>query len=145
MCFFFFYIDRKGYWVFFFFSSRRRHTRCGRDWSSDVCSSDLATEQAALQVRIRRVGAKPDGQKGGREVIARDRALSRAVHVHLDTGTRRVDEGQPLAALHIHHPALELLDALVQRGELRLGVVLKALLPGLLELIVADVVHEGED
>src|SRR5690554_3673866 len=27
--------------LFFFFSSRRRHTRCGRDWSSDVCSSDL--------------------------------------------------------------------------------------------------------
>src|SRR5690554_7286033 len=29
---------------FFFFSSRRRHTRCGRDWSSDVCSSDLSEE-----------------------------------------------------------------------------------------------------
>src|SRR2546422_5236754 len=30
-------------WIifFFFFSSRRRHTRCSRDWSSDVCSSDL--------------------------------------------------------------------------------------------------------
>src|SRR5690554_7514062 len=28
----------------FFFSSRRRHTRCGRYWSSDVCSSDLVTE-----------------------------------------------------------------------------------------------------
>src|SRR3989449_9054054 len=28
-------------WFFFFFSSRRRHTRCSRDWSSDVCSSDL--------------------------------------------------------------------------------------------------------
>src|SRR5690606_39434361 len=27
----------------FFFSSRRRHTRFSRDWSSDVCSSDLAT------------------------------------------------------------------------------------------------------
>src|SRR3989440_3805852 len=27
--------------VFFFFSSRRRHTRSDRDWSSDVCSSDL--------------------------------------------------------------------------------------------------------
>src|SRR2546421_9490712 len=25
----------------FFFSSRRRHTRSDRDWSSDVCSSDL--------------------------------------------------------------------------------------------------------
>src|SRR5690554_7157031 len=30
------------FFFFFFFSSRRRHTRCGRDWSSDVCSSDLA-------------------------------------------------------------------------------------------------------
>src|SRR5207253_7990671 len=28
--------------VVFFFSSRRRHTRWPRDWSSDVCSSDLA-------------------------------------------------------------------------------------------------------
>src|SRR5687768_18468780 len=28
-------------WVAFFFSSRRRHTSCSRDWSSDVCSSDL--------------------------------------------------------------------------------------------------------
>src|SRR5690606_40950557 len=27
--------------VLFFFSSRRRHTRFSRDWSSDVCSSDL--------------------------------------------------------------------------------------------------------
>src|SRR5256884_2417947 len=27
--------------VMFFFSSRRRHTICSRDWSSDVCSSDL--------------------------------------------------------------------------------------------------------
>src|SRR5699024_11989342 len=29
------------FFVFFFFSSRRRHTRSKRDWSSDVCSSDL--------------------------------------------------------------------------------------------------------
>src|SRR5690606_41123680 len=28
---------------FFFFSSRRRHTSFSRDWSSDVCSSDLTT------------------------------------------------------------------------------------------------------
>src|SRR3989337_1677005 len=27
--------------LFFFFPSRSRHTRCYRDWSSDVCSSDL--------------------------------------------------------------------------------------------------------
>src|SRR3712207_7261324 len=31
--------------VFFFFSSRRRHTRYWRDWSSDVCSSDLLFRQ----------------------------------------------------------------------------------------------------
>src|SRR5690606_39499361 len=29
----------------FFFSSRRRHTRFSRDWSSDVCSSDLRVKQ----------------------------------------------------------------------------------------------------
>src|SRR5699024_11556732 len=28
-------------YIYFFFSSRRRHTRSKRDWSSDVCSSDL--------------------------------------------------------------------------------------------------------
>src|SRR5207249_7449393 len=34
--------------LFFFFSSRRRHTRSKRDWSSDVCSSDLAGLHIAL-------------------------------------------------------------------------------------------------
>src|SRR6266542_5647196 len=33
---------------FFFFSSRRRHTRCYRDWSSDVCSSDLSPRRDRL-------------------------------------------------------------------------------------------------
>src|SRR5437868_9297660 len=32
---------RKHKKIYFFFSSRRRHTRSKRDWSSDVCSSDL--------------------------------------------------------------------------------------------------------
>src|SRR2546429_6505405 len=35
-------IEQDEFSFFFFFSSRRRHTRCSRDWSSDVCSSDLA-------------------------------------------------------------------------------------------------------
>src|SRR3989449_4156066 len=38
-----------GMFFFFFFSSRRRHTRCSRDWSSDVCSSDLAARALRLQ------------------------------------------------------------------------------------------------
>src|SRR3989304_1668826 len=33
---------RRRNWRNFIFSSRRRHTRCSRDWSSDVCSSDLS-------------------------------------------------------------------------------------------------------
>src|SRR5476651_2763026 len=36
--------------VYFFFSSRRRHTRYWRDWSSDVCSSDLG-QHAGLRGR----------------------------------------------------------------------------------------------
>src|SRR5207249_6339864 len=41
--------DQFDYYImlfyFFFFSSRRRHTRSKRDWSSDVCSSDLSVVQ----------------------------------------------------------------------------------------------------
>src|SRR2546428_2726978 len=48
------------YGSFFFFSSRRRHTRSDRDWSSDVCSSDLATEagyhMVALAARVLAAG-----------------------------------------------------------------------------------------
>src|SRR5688500_19703941 len=36
---------------YFFFSSRRRHTRLQGDWSSDVCSSDLAPQVWALGLR----------------------------------------------------------------------------------------------
>src|SRR5699024_11836779 len=35
------------FFFFFFFSSRRRHTRSKRDWSSDVCSSDLCFSHMA--------------------------------------------------------------------------------------------------
>src|SRR5207253_4966060 len=45
--FFFYFI----FFFFFFFSSRRRHTRWPRDWSSDVCSSDLH--------RVARVAQRP--------------------------------------------------------------------------------------
>src|SRR5699024_12857229 len=33
----------------FFFSSRRRHTRSKRDWSSDVCSSDLLSSSLCIR------------------------------------------------------------------------------------------------
>src|SRR5215210_8438235 len=68
---------------FFFFSSRRRHTRYIGDWSSDVCSSDLAgscwrtprsgwtscgwPSRAAARSEERRVGKGVD--LGGRRII----------------------------------------------------------------------------
>src|SRR2546429_3676335 len=74
---------------FFFFSSRRRHTRCSRDWSSDVCSSDLIGKSAALKRMLQLVEtvAPSDstvlllGETGtGKELIAR------AIH---DRGRRK--------------------------------------------------------
>src|SRR6266513_2869132 len=41
---------------FFFFSSRRRHTRSKRDWSSDVCSSDLFHRRMSIHLRGRERG-----------------------------------------------------------------------------------------
>src|SRR5204863_9459693 len=57
-CFFFFFVILLFFvfffsyvffffFFFFFFSSRRRHTRSLRDWSSDVCSSDLGLDDGA--------------------------------------------------------------------------------------------------
>src|SRR2546430_14870774 len=49
---------------FFFFSSRRRHTRFDCDWSSDVCSSDLAGElYGTLRSEVERV------LRGGKHVV----------------------------------------------------------------------------
>src|SRR5271166_3718032 len=45
----------------FFFSSRRRHTRWPRDWSSDVCSSDLPEEKYRAVIN----GGHPDDEQVG--------------------------------------------------------------------------------
>src|SRR3712207_4616604 len=54
--------------IFFFFSSRRRHTRYWRDWSSDVCSSDVprarAGQGAATAPSTREVHGSDDVKKG---------------------------------------------------------------------------------
>src|SRR6266702_1895917 len=53
---------------FFFFSSRRRHTRWPRDWSSDVCSSDLgpdglplssSSQPAIMAIMLEQLGVAP--------------------------------------------------------------------------------------
>src|SRR5438445_13131815 len=58
---------------FFFFSSRRRHTRYWRDWSSDVCSSDLdVADQAAHRLGV--------GDLERVEALAHQRAKRCLVH-----------------------------------------------------------------
>src|SRR2546430_11837739 len=52
----------------FFFSSRRRHTRFDCDWSSDVCSSDLAVQQNGVRQReVEEQQAAGRGLTGGEE------------------------------------------------------------------------------
>src|SRR3712207_6988952 len=67
---------------FFFFSSRRRHTRYWRDWSSDVCSSDLGygkTEgsrprgRAYSGANIRILTEKATANRGLRKAMAAKR------------------------------------------------------------------------
>src|SRR5690606_41030933 len=57
----------------FFFSSRRRHTRFSRDWSSDVCSSDLVQPDGDGNL-LRRIETQADalaaGDAGAAEVAA---------------------------------------------------------------------------
>src|SRR5438105_12690824 len=43
-------------YIYFFFSSRRRHTRSTRDWSSDVCSSDLRIQFPFQLISVIKLG-----------------------------------------------------------------------------------------
>src|SRR5690554_8179495 len=78
--------------AFFFFSSRRRHTRCGRDWSSDVCSSDLDAEfngfACGADEQFVGVGHAVDGHTVyGDQVLAFAHLKARLVEGGLQGGT----------------------------------------------------------
>src|SRR3989454_10682646 len=64
-------------YFFFFFSSRRRHTRLQGDWSSDVCSSDLAGPSQRRGVEVEEQGSPPRLRLGQRLV---DVVTPRDVH-----------------------------------------------------------------
>src|SRR2546422_9557980 len=74
--------------MYFFFSSRRRHTRCSRDWSSDVCSSDLRApflEAPVLAPDAQEAYGQPrvsseDGTLFDHCVRAIDKGLTAGVH-----------------------------------------------------------------
>src|SRR2546422_3541155 len=72
---------------FFFFSSRRRHTRCSRDWSSDVCSSDLVDLVDLGQDRV--VASRSDEIAGVHQT-----SIHPAVERGGDQGVVQVELGQ---------------------------------------------------
>src|SRR5215813_13598932 len=74
----------------FFFSSRRRHTRCGRDWSSDVCSSDLAWRTDGAKVRFTWIETNGPPVKGEIKPGFGSKLISRVVSYDL-SGTANLD------------------------------------------------------
>src|SRR6266536_5604094 len=87
MCFFFFLDEIDRIIFFFFFSSRRRHTRSTRDWSSDVCSSDLIPVDELESFLIRSQGLTDSDAK----LLARlaRGSLGRALSADLETYRER--------------------------------------------------------
>src|SRR5438874_6181286 len=85
MFFFLFYFF--FYFFFFFFSSRRRHTRSLRDWSSDVCSSDLLADRVGSPPRSASCSSCADTTR----VLPRStRSEERRVGKSVDLGGRRI-------------------------------------------------------
>src|SRR2546422_10575813 len=79
--------------VCFFFSSRRRHTRCSRDWSSDVCSSDLTFTAWLNWWPARRFSGcwrKASWVGAGGAVTSRARSEERREGKSVDLGGRRI-------------------------------------------------------
>src|SRR5690606_17548617 len=68
----------------FFFSSRRRHTRFSRDWSSDVCSSDL-------EVRVLRRVEDLEQRRGGVALEGRAQLVHLVEQEHRVLGARLAD------------------------------------------------------
>src|SRR5690606_40559923 len=79
----------------FFFSSRRRHTRFSRDWSSDVCSSDLFGASVGVQSIDRAVTRAVFQHRGIKQAIAAIGDLHRlsrqATHVRQPESGRNPD------------------------------------------------------
>src|SRR5690606_40544498 len=83
---------------YFFFSSRRRHTRFSRDWSSDVCSSDLTNVHIDHFVSVDFVGFKEmvDALGGVTMCIPEPIQDEKAGHLNLEAGEQTLDGEEAL-------------------------------------------------
>src|SRR5579863_1175560 len=94
--------------LFFFFSSRRRHTRWTGDWSSDVCSSDLAHE--CLERGARLLATNPDNWCPVSSEKTRPGAGATTAYLEASTGRRAYYLGKPNG--YMFHQARRKLTAL---------------------------------
>src|SRR5690606_3372185 len=146
---------------FFFFSSRRRHTRFSRDWSSDVCSSDLnaglsakensAANRADLRPR-RAIDAGSDmlrlaendavvhAQSTRENRVGRATTLSRLLDVQpLARGRVRAKVGN-LVRMQVHHIVVAAIDA--NRTDLRIRHLRR--LDSLVDQIEGEDIRRGQ-
>src|SRR5690606_39827923 len=70
-----------------FFSSRRRHTRFSRDWSSDVCSSDLLLATALVLPATGGAVAQTSGGIGGSTSSSVGGSMTGGSNAQADTNT----------------------------------------------------------
>src|SRR5690625_941539 len=80
--------------LYFFFSSRRRYTRWPRDWSSDVCSSDLETDVLAGFRVVEQLAEHLDTGDGGLDgLVVQTDDFNLVVHVELTALNTAGDDG----------------------------------------------------
>src|SRR3712207_2459545 len=85
------------YFFFFFFSSRRRHTSYWRDWSSDVCSSDLEYDLICFFDCLHDMGRPIDAARHAADAMAADGTL---MLVEPFAGDRVEDNVNPIGRLY---------------------------------------------
>src|SRR5271169_7147212 len=85
--------------LLFFFSSRRRHTRCYRDWSSDVCSSDLWTTAQDMVVGVNVVNPMRASVAGQNILLSQLKAVQvRVIRCGISNDDKGIDFAKRAAA-----------------------------------------------
>src|SRR6266511_5764122 len=110
---------------FFFFSSRRRHTRFSRDWSSDVCSSDLLFFNLNKEkARLGAMGIEPTAAEIARRLGVEEQEVS-DMDRRLSSGEMSLDApvgdtaGRPVSRLDMMPTSASGPDTAVADGEIQ--------------------------